>query len=126
MRPRVFVPQIPMMTEPGTARLVPKFNTLEAIKPYGDLVVLVEQHLAFAGRKDCIDKIVYELRDYRDDDYFLPMGSQFFMMIAAIVISNKVNEIQMLEWSSRERQYTKSITNVGQLILSDPHDRRES
>lgn len=117
MRPRVFVPQIPMKMELGTSRLVPKFDTLDAAKEYGDLVVLVEHHLAFAGRKECIDKIVYELRDYRDDDYFLAMGSQFFMMIAAIVISNRVPHVNMLEWSSRERQYIRSTVDVKQLCL---------
>lgn len=117
MKPRVFIPQIPMKMELGTSRLVPKFDTLDAAKEYGDLVVLVEHHLAFAGRKECIDKIVYELRDYHEDDYFLAMGSQFFMMIAVIVLSSKVSKINMLEWSSRERQYTRSTVDVKELRL---------
>lgn len=124
MKPRVFIPQVPMRIDPRSDKMAPKFDTLEEASEFGDLVILVDQKLAFAGRSQCIAKIAYELRDYDAYDLFLPMGSHYFMMVAAIIISNKVNAINMLEWSSRDRKYVKSATIIGDLLLSDISGRR--
>lgn len=104
-----------MRFDEGQGCMVAKFDTLASAKDYGDLRVLVDSSLATSTRQDCIDKIVIGLADYNDDDFFLPMGSHYFMMIAAVVISRKVQMINTLEWNGREKQYRRSLTKLDRL-----------
>lgn len=112
---RVFIPQVPMKFDPGAGMLVPKFDTLNAAKEYGELVVLIDQTMALSGRPDCIDKICRGLSDYVEGDFFLPMGSHFFMMIAAICIANKTTAINILEWNQRDQSYRRTEVKTSQL-----------
>lgn len=124
MSSRVFIPQVPMKFDPNAGGMVPKFDTLSEAKQFGKLVVLIDSPLSFASRQECTDKIRSGLSDYNNDDYFLPMGSHYFMMLAAIIISNKVNVLRILEWDSRYRQYSKTETAIDDLLLLKHSARR--
>lgn len=114
---RVFIPQVPMRFDPGVGSLVPKFDTLNAAKEYGELIVLIDQPMALSSRPECIAKITKGLMDYGEGDFFLPMGSHFFMMIAAICIANKTSRMHILEWNQRDQAYRRTQVNTNDLDL---------
>jgi len=55
------------------------------------------------------------LADFKDSDFFLPMGSHFFMMVAAMVLSRR-DTVQILEWNGRDAQYRKAVIDVSALL----------
>lgn len=111
MKPKVFIPHVPMKFDPNIG-MTPKFDTLHEASDYGELIVLIDSKMAISSREDCLSRIKIGLRDYNDDDFFLPMGSHYFMMVSAIVISTKVDTLQVLEWSARERCYKLTRTSL--------------
>lgn len=113
---KVYIPQVPMRFDAQAGQLVPKFDTLRQAQEFGELVVLIDQPMALAGRNECVDKIVTGLKDYGDGDFFLPMGSHFFMLIAAICIASKVDRINILEWNQRDQQYRRTEQKIKMMI----------
>lgn len=116
---RVFIPQVPMRLDPNHG-MVPKFDTLEQARKFGRLVVLIDTPMSYANRPECMEKIKNGLLDYGPQDLFLPMGSHFFMMVAAIIISKTVNSLNILEWNGRDQQYRKSVIDVKALMPYNP------
>ena len=111
IKPRVFIPHVPMKFDPNVG-MVPKFDTLQDASDYGELIVLIDAKMAIAGRPECLAKLKHGLKNFSPEDFFLPMGSHYFMMMSAIIIASKVDDIQILEWSTRERCYKVTRTSL--------------
>lgn len=102
---RVFIPQVPMKIDKETSRVEQRFNTLDKLAPFGEVVVLMDRNDDVWNPDACLAKLRRGLRSFGEEDYFLAMGNHLFCIWAAIIASESVDVMQNLQWSPREGCY---------------------
>jgi hypothetical protein len=105
---RVFVVQEPLKKEHGV--VVPRIN-YRTLTPYGDLVFLfqwgeLQDDDALENTAPLIWKLRAALKDFRDDDYLVPLGNPALIGMA-IAIASECNDglVNILDWIRDERRY---------------------
>lgn len=105
MKPRVFIPQVPTRFDPLQHRTVPKFDSMDQAKVFGDLVILLDRNNDVWDPQSCIAKLRRGLIDFNwEKDFLLPMGSHHFMMWSAMLLSRSP-KLNTLQWHSRNNEY---------------------
>jgi len=113
MRPKVYIPQVPMVYDRDKRQTVPKFDTLEQAREFGDLVILLDKNNDVWNPDACIEKLKKGLKNFTAHDYLCPMGSHHFMMWSAMILmAQRINPLQTLQWHSRNGEYVVLETRI--------------
>jgi hypothetical protein len=108
-RPKVFVVQSTLQRDAAGA-LVPKFDLSPAEK-FGEVVFLLSPSAA-PWTKSVVAELHEKLSYMQDGDYLLPMGNPILMCMAFAIATQYVDQVQMLQWSGKNHQYTPLTVGI--------------
>lgn len=105
-QPRVFVTQIPLRRK--GEQLLPSCNINPAAE-HGDIIVMFDGQSNYFGTSDTSSKIIDHFKDFDPDvDFFLPLGDPVLCTIAAGLLGQRHNNINVLKWDKNLVRYTKN------------------
>lgn len=107
----VYVPQVPLTSNGGSASVRPRFDLTPAEK-YGKLVYLFDWcDVDEADPAALMHELRTGLKNYSDNDYVMMVGSPTLMVLVALVAS-EVNEgrVRLLYWRKEQRRY--NVVNI--------------
>ena len=107
-RPTVYIVQEILVRDEITGDMKPKYN-LGSAAVYGNPKVILTDRKSILSPKPAIFVMQKELKNFKDQDYILPIGNPAFVAVAGALAARFNNgRFKMLVWEKRAAQYIET------------------
>lgn len=103
-RPMVYIPHLVTKYDKTRDRVIPSMDFTPAAK-YGELNLILDDDFNPLFFQRTIEQIKWALVNFRDCDYFLPVGDPAIIGACCSIIVEKFGVLNILKWDKKTQSY---------------------